>query len=78
MSGNGGSTGNHPTNVKPDRAVVMAHFDDLPDVARAAIREAALDWDTIAISRAIARGINPTTLPDYIADLERQHLARPE
>ena len=78
MSGNGGSTGNHPTNPKPDRAIVMAAFDSLPAVARAAIREAALDWDTLAIARALARGFNPVGLPLYIADFERKHLARPE
>lgn len=78
MSGNGGSTGNHPTNPKPDRVVVMAAFDGLPAVAREAIREAALDWDTIAIARAISGGVNAATLPGYIADFEAKHLARSE
>lgn len=78
MSGNAGSTGSHATNPKPDRAVVMAHFDQLPPVVRAAIREAALDWDTVAIAGALARGFNPHGLPAYIADFERKHMARPE
>lgn len=76
--GNGGIAGGAPTNPKPDRSVVMAAFDGLPLVAREAIREAALDWDTIAIARAIGRGVNPATLPAYIADFEAKHLARPE
>lgn len=78
MSGNGGSTGNHPTNAKPDRSVVMAHFDSLPPIARQVVREAALDWDTVAIARALANGFNPADLPIYIADFEAKHLARPE
>ena len=76
--GNGGSTGNHPTNIKSDRSVVMAYFDMLPPEVRAAVRDAALDWDTIAIARALEAGRNPAGLPVYIAEFERQHLARPE
>lgn len=75
---NGGSAGGAPTNPKPPAAEVMMHFDILPPIVRAAIREAALDWDTIAIARALSKGRNPASLPFYIADFERKHLARPE
>lgn len=77
MSGNSGSTGNHPTNPKPHCALVMASFDSLPADVRAAVRDACLDWDTLAIARALANGRNPATLPAYIADFEARHLARP-
>lgn len=76
--GNAGDSTGYRTNAKPDPRVVLDHFDALPPLARAAVRDAALDWDTIAISRAIARGRDPVTLKAYIDAFEREHLRRPE
>lgn len=46
-------------NAKPGPVVVMAFYDTLPPVLRAAVRDAQLDWDVVAIWRAIEKGKEP-------------------